>query len=71
MRTYHIPIIYQRMQTVEVIANSLQEASTMAVKQFLSEPDDDYICDSWELDDVYVREQYDEPLDNDKLISEL
>ena len=57
MKSYNIPINYQSSQTMEVKANSLQEAVELALKEFLSIPDENYLCDSYEIDYI-VREDY-------------
>ena len=59
MKTYKIPILWQSCQVYEVNAENLQEAATKAMKQFLSEPDDKYIEDSFEIDSI-VEEEYNE-----------
>jgi len=52
MKTYNIPIIYQRVETINVEANNLQEAVEIALKQFLAIPDDNYLDDSFEVDTI-------------------
>jgi len=59
---YDIPITYQCLQTVSVEADNLEQAVILALKQFLSEPDENYLCDSFEIDsiieDSYPLEDY-------------
>jgi hypothetical protein len=69
-KTYKIPILWQSCQIYEVDAEDLQEASTKAVKQFLSEPDDKYLDDSFEIDDI-VKEDYNETYSWLKLMEDL
>ncbi len=52
MKTYNIPIIYQRVETMTVEADSLQDAMTKALDEFLSIPDEKYLDDSFEFDTV-------------------
>lgn len=63
MKTYKIPITWESYKRIEVEANSLQEAILKALKQFLSEPDDLYLEDSFEIDSIleedYPEEDYD------------
>lgn len=49
---YKIPITWQSYKVYEVEAENLQEAVTKSLKQFLSEPDDNYIDDSFEIDSI-------------------
>lgn len=68
MKTYSIPIVYQRIEFIVVEANNLQEATESATEQFLSTPDDLYINDSFEIDHVYLEENYpDEKIDLNKI----
>lgn len=59
MKTYEIPISWQSIRKYTVDANSLQEAAQKALEQFLSEPDEEYLCDSFEIDSV-IEEDYPE-----------
>lgn len=69
---YDIPIVWQAMRTYSVEADSLQEATTKALKQFLSEPDEEYMNDSFELDQEDLSESYpDEKLDYIKLYDDI
>lgn len=43
MSKYTIPIIWQSIKNYEVEAESLQEAVAIATKEFLAEPDDNYL----------------------------
>lgn len=58
MKTYSIPIVYQRIEFIVVEANNLQEATESAIEQFLSIPDESYLDDSFEIDHVYLEENY-------------
>lgn len=69
---YNIPIIWSSFRTYSVEAENLQEAVTKALKQFLSEPDEEYINDSFELDTEDLSESYpEEQIDYDKLYNEI
>jgi len=58
MKTYTIPITWQSYKTYDVEAGNLQEAVEKALKQFISEPDDNYLDDSFEVDSEIVLEDY-------------
>ena len=62
MKNYNIPIRWESYKRVSVKASNLQEAVELALKQFLSEPDDLYLEDSFEID-VYVEEETGEKFD--------
>ena len=62
MKTYKIPIRWESYKRIEVDADNLQSAIYLALKQFLSEPDDLYLEDSFEIDNIledeYPEEEY-------------
>ena len=68
MASYKIPIIYQRREYIEVEADNLQTAVKNALDEFLSIPDDKYLEDSFEIDDVFLKENYNEKVDYKKLL---
>lgn len=68
MKTYRIPIIYQRVDTFEVDADNLQEAMTLALQNFYKIPDSKYLCNSAEFDSVI--EDYNEDYDIDLAFDE-
>lgn len=70
MKTYNIPIVWESYKRYEVEAENLQEAVTKAVKQFLKEPDQNYIEDSFFIDEI-VYEEYNEDFDIHKTYKEL
>jgi hypothetical protein len=45
------------MKRYEVEADSLEEAVVKSLKQFLSEPNDSYLCDSFEIDGI-IEDEY-------------
>ena len=59
MKTYKIPIRWESYKRIEVEADNLQSAIHLALKQFLSEPDDLYLEDSFEIDNI-LEEEYPE-----------
>ena len=68
---YKIPITWQSYETFEVEADSLEEAVEKGLKQFLAIPDDKYINDSFEIDEI-VRDDYsNEDYDMAKIIQKL
>ena len=56
MKKYNVPIVWQSYKTIEVEAENLHSAIYQALKQFLSEPDDNYVCDSFEIDSIIEEE---------------
>lgn len=62
-KLYNIPIRWESYRRIEVEADNLQSAIYQALKQFLSEPDELYLEDSFEIDDIledeYPEETYD------------
>ena len=62
MKTYKIPIRWESYKRIEVDADNLQSAIYLALRQFLSEPDDLYLEDSFEIDNIledeYPEEEY-------------
>ena len=59
MKTYKIPIRWESYKRVTVEAENLQSAIYLALKQFLSEPDELYLEDSFEIDSI-IKEDYPE-----------
>lgn len=57
---YTIPIVWESYKNYKVEANNLQEAVKLALKLFLSEPDEDYLDDSYNIiDENYPNETFD------------
>ena len=69
-KEYNIPIIWEPYKRYKVTANTLEEAILKALKQFLSEPDDNYIDDSFEIDEI-IYEETDETFDIHKICEQL
>lgn len=68
-KKYKIPIIYQRLEFFEVEAEDLQTAAKQALNEFFQIPDENYICDSFELDNDHIKENYpNEELNYNKLL---
>ena len=63
MKEYSIPIVWESYKRIKVEADNLQEAVELALKQFLSEPDDKYIEDSFGIDEIIYDENPDEDFD--------
>jgi hypothetical protein len=70
MKNYEIPIVWESYKRYTVEADNLQEAVTKAVKQFLSEPDENYIDDSFSIDSI-VDDENDETYDIHKIYEQL
>ena len=69
-KEYNIPIRWESYKRYKVTANNLEEAILKALKQFLSEPDDNYINDSFEIDEI-IYEETDEDFDIHKIYKQL
>ena len=70
MKNYRIPIIFQTSKEFNIEAESLEEVCVKAMSAFLKIPDDDYIQDSAEFDDI-IYDDYDENVDIDKVWQKL
>jgi len=62
MKKYSIPIVWESYKRYDVEAENLQEAVTKALREFLKELDDNYIEDSFSIDDI-VSDEYKEFFD--------
>jgi len=71
MKEYSIPIYWESYKHYVVKAENLQEAVTKAVKQFLSEPDDNYISESFQIDESIDWDYPDEEFDINETYKEL
>lgn len=72
MPKYDIPIRWESYKRISVEADNLKEASIKAVKEFLEIPDDNYINDSWELDEILNEEYPDEVVPHEtEIINEI
>lgn len=63
MKKYSIPIIWQSIKRFEVEAENLTEAIIKARETFFSIPDDAYIEDSYDIDNIISDEYPDEEID--------
>lgn len=70
-KEYEIPIVWESYKRYKVEANNLEEAVTKALKQFLSEPDNEYIDDSFSIDDIIYDENPNENFDIHKIYNSL
>ena len=71
MKEYSIPIRWEGYKRIEVKAENLQSAVYQALKQFLAEPDETYINNSFEIDDIIYEEVPDEDFDIHKIYQNL
>lgn len=71
MANYEIPILWESYKRYSVEANSLEEAVKLALKQFLIEPDENYIDDSFSIDDIISYEHPNEKFDFKKIVNEI
>lgn len=69
MKTYEIPITWESYKKYSVEAENLQEAVTKALEQFFSEPDDNYLQDSFGIDEILFDEHPDEEFEWSKFYS--
>lgn len=62
-KKYNIPIVWESYKTYTVEAENLQKAIKLALQTFLKEPDENYLNDSFSIDDIvydnYPKENYD------------
>lgn len=70
MPKYRIPIVYQRMETFEVEADSLEEAMIKSAKDFLAIPDEKYLEDSFEFDEI-IYDEYKEKVNITKVFNNI
>lgn len=70
-KKYSIPILWQSYKRYDVEAENLQEAVEKALKIFLAEPDEQYIEDSFEIDDVIYDEHPNEDFNIDLIYKNL
>jgi len=71
MKTYNIPILWQSYKRYSVKAESLEEAVELALKKFLKEPDENYLEDSFEIDDLLGDDYPDEEFDLNKILQKV
>ena len=71
MKTYDIPIVWQSIKTYKMEAESLEQAIELALKQFFSEPDEQYLEDSFEVDTIIEDWYSDEDYDMNKIMNRL
>jgi len=71
MKIYNIPVNYHSSKNYEVKAENLEEAIKQALKTFLSEPDENYLQDSFEIDRIVEDEYQDESYDYLKILNEI
>ena len=55
-KQYHIPVRWESYKRYTVEADNLQKAVEKALTQFLDEPDEYYISDSFEVDEIIFEE---------------
>jgi hypothetical protein len=70
-KKYKIPVVWESVKTYEVDAISLQDAVEKTLKQFLSEPDDNYIEDSFSIDDIVLDDYKDEMYDTNEALNKI
>ena len=68
---YDIPITWQSYKIYKIEADNLEKAIELALKQFFSEPDDNYLDDSFEIDNIIFEDYPEEELDLFKVYSKI
>lgn len=58
MATYEIKVSYSSYEVIEVDADNLTDAVIKARDKFLNTPDERYLTDSFEVDEVVFDEDY-------------
>ena len=71
MKNYSIPIVWESYKRYDVEAENLQEAVTKALSIFLKEPDENYIHDSFSIDDMIANDYKEEDFDLHQAIQDL
>jgi len=71
MKQYEIPIIWESYKRYSVEAENLEKAVTRALKQFLSEPDEVYVDDSFSIDEIIYEEYPNEIFDMNAIYNKL
>ena len=71
MKVYSIPIVWESYKRYIVNAENLQEAIKLALQQFLSEPDDNYLQDSFSIDEMIYDDYPEEDFDINEIYKEL
>lgn len=71
MKIYNIPIVWQSYERFSVQAENLEQAVEIALKEFLAIPDDNYIDDSFEIDEMLSDDYPDEEFDLNKILEKL
>jgi hypothetical protein len=56
MKEYSVPIRWESYCRITVQASNINEACTLALKEFLSISDDNYLDDSFSIDEFIVEE---------------
>lgn len=56
MKEYSVPIRWESYQRIKVQASNLNEACILALKEFLSISDDNYIDDSFLIDEIILED---------------
>ena len=70
-KKYNIPIVWQSYKRYEVEADNLEDAVVLALKKFFMSPDELYLEDSFEIDEIVYDEYPDENLDINKVYKRL
>ena len=68
MNEYNIPITWQCYKSYKVKAKNLQEAIETALREFLAEPDENYLDDSFDIEEEM---DYSEEYDKQKAINNI
>lgn len=71
MKEYDIPIVWQSYKRYKIYAENLEEAVKEALDRFLSEPDDNYLDDTFEIDGIIEDEYPNEDYDMNKILNGL
>lgn len=71
MKNYKIPITWESIRYFDVDAENLEEAIKLALQQFFTIPDDDYLNDSFDIDHEGIKDNYKEDYDYNKILNEL
>jgi len=71
MNEYNIPIAWESYKVYKAYEKNLEEAVENALREFLAEPDENYLSDSFSIDEIIYDDYPEEDFDINKIIQKL
>lgn len=71
MNEYNIPIAWESYKVYKSYGKNLEEAVENALREFLSEPDENYLNDSFSIDEIINDDYPEENFDIHKILNKL